>query len=189
MDNYRVVKIGAVLLITFSLFSACSLEYQEAIVEEKISESIPDTIIIDFQHIVVQEGKIIATLEAHRAETYGKKHEIILEGVRFFEHDARGQGEVVTEGEAEHAIFHSDTENAEISGSISFYSRTDGIRIVAENLTWTKDDKKLESGPGEFVRLEKDDGSFFEGRGFSADLKTKVIRFSSDVIGQYVQQD
>lgn len=178
---------GVIIALIIMLISVCSLEYQEAMVADNIEETVPDTIVIDFRHVVVQQGRIIATLEAQRAETYGKKHETILTGVRFYEHD--GTGEIVTEGRADRAVFHSNSENAEMSGNILFQSESEGIRIIAENLRWLKDEKKLASAPGQFVRLEKEDGSFVEGKGFSADFKTKSIRFLSEVKGLYVQED
>ena len=182
--NFRKAAHIVTLLV---VVCACSLDYQEAIVEEKLSETLPDTVLIDFTHAMVQDNRVIAKIEAERAETYGQKHETLLLGVHFLEQNEHG--DIVTEGWVDRAVYHTDTENSEISGSISFQSYSEGIHIYAEELSWKKEEKWLESSAEQTVRLERDDGSFVEGKGFSADFRRKLVKFRFGVKGQYVQTD
>jgi hypothetical protein len=47
----------------------------------------------------------------------------------------------------------------------------------------------LVAGDGQTVRLQKDDGSFVEGQGFSADFRRKKLEFASRVRGSYVWEE
>ena len=183
MKHHRFLPLIPLL---FAVLLGCSLDYADAIVEEDLSETVPDTVLFDIVHSVVRGGVVVVTLEADRGESYGAKHETSLYGVRFREYD--GQGELITEGQAEQASYRSDTENAEMSGSISFRSIGEGVKFQAEYLYWEMENRRLTSRPEELVTIERDNGTFIEGKGFEADFQRKVIRLR-DFRGRYVQEE
>ena len=51
------------------------------------------------------------------------------------------------------------------------------------------DGRRLVADDGQTVRLQKDDGSYVEGEGFSADFRRKRLEFSSRVRGSYVREE
>jgi hypothetical protein len=59
-------------------------------------------------------------LTAARAETWNDAKQTILSDARFTEYDQAGAP--ATEGEARRVVFHSDTENAEVSGGVQVRS-------------------------------------------------------------------
>ena len=63
------------------------------------------------------------------------------------------------------------------------------IGSLAKAYLIAREGRRLEAEPEETVRLEKDDGSFVEGRGFTADFRRKRIEFSSQVRGSYVWEE
>jgi LPS export ABC transporter protein LptC len=167
--------------------AACSLDYEQARVAESMGGETPETILIGFTHTIVSNGRVWVILEADRAESYAERKEIYLQGVRFREFDS--QGELITEARAERAMFDTDSENASVTGSIVIHSTEEEASLEASRLTWTREGRRLEAEPEETVRLEKDDGSFVEGRGFTADFRRKRIEFSSQVRGSYVWEE
>jgi LPS export ABC transporter protein LptC len=144
----------------------------------------PDTIMINFQHTVVNEGKVWVKLAAERAESFGERKEVVLRGVRFQEYDAAGK--LVTEAQADRAVFNVASEDASASGAIVIRAPEEKAALKATSLSWFKEGKRLEGGPGETVRLEKEDGSFVEGQGFKADFRRRRLEFGSSVRGSYV---
>lgn len=169
------------------ILSACSLDYEEARLAEEIAAETPETVMVSFTHTVVVDGKVWVKLTADRAESYEKRKQIILQGVSFQEYDS--QGKLATEARADHAVFYSETEDATAAGSIVIRSPGEESTLRAQTLSWFKEGKRLEAGPQESVRLEKQDGSFVEGRGFKADFRRKRMEFSSGVRGSYVWEE
>ena len=168
------------------VFSSCTLDYDQARVAESIAEQIPETILIEFTHTIVSGGRVWVVLEAERAETYGERKEIVLQGAVFQEYDENG--DLLIEARADNAVFKIDSEDATVSGSIVIYSPEQQASLKAGRLTWTREGRRLVADDGQAVRLQTDDGSFVEGRGFSADFRRKELKFSSRVRGSYVEQ-
>ena len=183
MNEARVALLAILVLLGLS----CSLDYDQARVAESIPGQIPETILFEFTHTVVSGGRVWVILEAERAETYGERNEIILEGVFFREYDH--EGNLLTEAQAERAVFATDSEDATVSGSIRIYSYEEQASLQAGRLSWVREGRRLVADDGQTVRLQKDDGSYVEGEGFSADFRRRKLEFSSRVRGSYVREE
>ncbi len=181
----RTLRAAAVAAMLASLM-ACSFDYQQATVSESLGE-VPDTILERFSQTVVRDGRPTLVMEAAEARTFRSSKQVVLVGARFREYDSAG--ELAIEGRAEKAVFHTDTENAELSGGITLYSSRDEATMRAESLEWNRERRLARSGADEAVIVEKDDGSRIEGRGFEADFRTHTIRFSRGVRGTVVTKD
>jgi len=179
-------SFAAPLLLAAALLSGCSLNYEEARLAEDLAAETPDAVMIGLRHTVVNESRVWVRLEAQRAESFGKRKEIALQGVRFQEYDAAGR--LVTEARADRAVFNVATEDAAASGAIVIRAPEEKATLSAEGLSWFKEGKRLEGGPDQKVRLEKEDGSFVEGRGFKADFRRRRLQFASEVRGRYAAQ-
>jgi LPS export ABC transporter protein LptC len=169
-------------LLSFAL--GCSLDYGAVTAAEKIAETIPDTVAIEVTHKVHQNGRLALSFEAGRAETYGALKKMVLSDVRFVEYGADRAPS--TSGEARHVVYHTDTENAEISGSVRVRSEAEKAGIATESLAWENKRKKLTALPLAKVVITKDDGSSITGRGFTGDFKTREVTFNGPVEGMYV---
>jgi LPS export ABC transporter protein LptC len=178
---------AALLTFLLPLFLSCSLDYEQATVAESISGQIPETILFEFTHTVVSQGRVWVILEAQRAESYGERNEILLQGVFFREYG--GEGNLITEARADRAVFSTDSENATVSGSIQIYSHEQKASLQAGRLSWVHEGRRLIADDGQTVRLQKDDGSYVEGEGFSADFRRKRLEFSSRARGSYVREE
>jgi hypothetical protein len=109
-----------------------------------------------------------------------------LEGVRFTEYATDGSGTVAAEGRANSAVFHTDTESAELSGSVSFRSAHEGVTVTSGYLAWNGQTRVLGSRAETVTELKKDDGSGLSGSGFSADAARRTFAFHNRATGQYV---
>ena len=175
---------AAALAAAAASVSGCSLDYGAVTAEEKVAETIPDTVAIEMTHKVHQDGRLALSFEAGRAETYGALKKMILSDVRFVEYGA--DSAPATSGEARHVVYHTDTENAEISGSVRVRSESEKADIATESLAWENKRKKLTALPLARVVITKDDGSSITGRGFTGDFRTREVSFSGPVEGSYV---
>jgi LPS export ABC transporter protein LptC len=186
MDARAIPRTAAAALAAL-LVAGCSLDYREAEAEETLAESIPDTVLYGVTHRVVKESRLSVSFEAQRVENYTKKKEMFLESVQFTEYG--DGGEPVTEGRAGSVLFHTDTENAELNGSVSVHSYEEKATVTTGALSWVKDKRLLNGAPDETVTLEKEDGSFVSGRGFQGDFRVKIVHFTGPVAGTYVYED
>jgi LPS export ABC transporter protein LptC len=184
----RAVARAAALLAASLLSGACSFDYGQASLGERLSEDLPNTVLENFEHTVVQDGKPIFRLMAARAETYDTRKETRLREVSFVEYDQR-DGQAVTAGRADSAVFFSDTEDAELSGSISFYSKRSGAGLEGGYLYWDAERKVLEGRRDRLITITRDDGSSIRGEGFSADARHRSVSFTGRTSGSIVVAD
>lgn len=164
---------------------SCSLDYGTGLANE-LGADVPDTVVTDFSHTVVENGSPRFRIEAIRAESYESLSMMKLEGVRFTEYVADGSGAMAVQGRADSAIFHTDTESAELSGSVSFKSVHEGVTVTSGYLKWDGQSKVLESRAETVTELRKDDGSGLSGSGFSADAARRSFVFRNGAVGRYV---
>ncbi|MBU0955236.1 MAG: hypothetical protein KKI09_07395, partial [Spirochaetes bacterium] len=80
--------LTSLCLILLMAVSSCSLDYTQAFPED-LADTIPDTVVYNFRHTVVQDGAIRFVLEAEKAETWEKSGRITMKGVSFTEYSAR----------------------------------------------------------------------------------------------------
>ncbi len=100
-------------------------------------------------HRIHKDGRLSLELEAARAETYNAKNTTILTDAHFVEFDEKGGK--ATEGQARTVVFHSDTENAEISGAVRVHSAAEKGDVRADTLNWENKTKRLTAPPAEQV--------------------------------------
>ena len=183
----RRLGLAAAAACAALLVCGCSLNYDEATLEGQSAGGIPDTVANGIVHRVNRDGRLSLQMEAARAETYNSTNITVLTNAHFVEYDSDGKS--VTEGSARKVIYHSDTENAEISGSVKVHSASEKGNVSAESLSWAHKEKMLTAPPGETVFIKKDDGTFISGTGFTGDFRTRQVTFSGPVKGNYVWEE
>jgi len=164
--------------------SGCSLDYGAALADD-LAEDIPDTVVFDFSHTVVENGSPRFRLEADRGESYQAKKTMKLTGIRFTEYAAGGAG-VSARGSADFAVFHTDTESAELSGAVSFRSESDGVTVESGYLRWDGEARVLSSRAETVTTLSDDDGTSLTGSGFGADAARRTFSFGNRADGRFV---
>ena len=183
MSGRELLLSAAGLLV----LAGCSLDYRGAGYSDKLSESTPDTVLYDFSTTTVHGSEPYFRIQASVASTYDKKNLTVLSGVKFEQFDSKGK--VIASGTADSAVYHTDTENAELSGHIEMYSDTEKARISAVSLSWNNSAKTLTGKTDSIVSIVKNTGSGISGTGFEAELKTRTVKFSGNVHGKWVEEN
>lgn len=163
------------------------MEYNDFDAEEELGDNIPDNIIENFLYTSVDDGSITFSLYSQKAENYSQKNETILEKVVFREYNLKN--EITTEGTAEKGLIHTDSDDAELTGSLIIYSAENEAEITADYLYWNDAEKTLRGSSIGKVFLLKDSGTQISGIGFTGNMKTKIFNFESDVKGVYHYED
>ncbi len=176
-----------IFIVSSVLIFSCSMDYDEIKVVDKLGENIPDNIIENFSYTSVDNGSPTFQLYSRKAENYSQKKETLLDEVVFREYNL--QNKIVTEGTAERGLIHTDTDDAELTGSLIIYSAENEAEITADYLYWNSSDKTLIGSESGNVKLLKDSGTGISGTGFTGDLKTKIFTFERDVKGNYLYEE
>ena len=177
---------AVILLLALVLASACSFDYEGA--RAPGGEELPDAVFHDFSHDVYMAGTRVLSLHAALAESYDKDGRMVLHDVEFSSY-SRGSGVLAAEGHAESAIFHSETQDAEFSGSITIRSNQEDASLEAEYLEWKGSDKTLSGGIDRSVTVTRGDGSWLRGAGFVADSRRRSFSFRESVEGAFVSPE
>lgn len=161
----------------------CSLDYGVAMAED-LAEDTPDTVLLGFSHTVVENGLPRFRLEAERGESYQTLKKMKLTGVSFTEYEP-GSKKISAQGSADSAIFYTDTESAELSGSVRFHAFQDGLTVESGYLEWDGQERLLRSRAETVTSLKDKDGSSLSGAGFSADANRRAFTFGNRADGHY----
>jgi LPS export ABC transporter protein LptC len=181
----RLKPLSFVLIV--AALASCSLDYGQSRLSDEISEEIPDTVLTGVRHTVVRDSTVRFRITAARVEAFSDENRQHLFEVVFTEYGS--DGAVRTEGTADFADFQTDTEDVEMTGSLRFYSVPDEAWLQADYLYWTSEERQLTSVPEDPVVLEKSDGTYIVGRGFTAELDQSLIIFSGGVNGTIVDTE
>ena len=182
---------AAVALATLSAgaalgLSACSLGAYASQADSG-EEAPPTARFTDYSHTVVERGKKMLELKASTAELYDVSKKTVLTDVVFSEFDP-DTGELVSLGRADHAIYHTDTKDAEFSGSVSLESKRQDAVLRGEYLRWIDKDKRLEGRLDRTVTISRADGSSVSGAGFEASALRRSFSFRESVEGLIVDK-
>jgi LPS export ABC transporter protein LptC len=174
-DRALAVAAAAILL------SACSLAgYAPRPSEE---EELPTLVFSNYSHTLVVRGKKNFELQASRAEVYETSKRTVLSDVSFSEFDP-DSGELLSLGTADSAVYHTDTKDAEFSGSVRLESKKQDAILQGEYLKWIDKDKRLEGRLDRTVTISRADGSRVSGAGFEAYARRRSFSFRESVEGR-----
>ncbi|MFP4484106.1 MAG: LPS export ABC transporter periplasmic protein LptC [Spirochaetota bacterium] len=165
----------------------CSLDYDAGRIAQERPEELPETVLFQSSYTVERESNRVLVFSAERLETYPEQEKQLLYGISFQERNA--EGEVLSSGTSDEAIYFTDTSDVELSGGILFRSETEGAEVTADYLYWNDEESRLTSRENDRVTVVRDSGSEITGLGFEADTRLKEVSFSADVSGRLVTDD
>jgi LPS export ABC transporter protein LptC len=187
LSRCRFVGVSIFMSLASVLPLSCSFDYEGATIDEALAEETPESRIVGLSQTVVENGTTSFEIEAESVEVYEGHTKTVAYGVRFREYDA--EGDLLTEGRADRAVFRNETEDAEFEGNVRLHAVKEELVVETDRVEWNSEERRLLTPPDSRVRLEKEDGSFLEGRGFEADLRRRYVRFQAAVKGYYVVND
>ena len=165
------------------VLGACSFDYTAGTAEALRAE-IPDTVLHNVTHVVVRDGAIIAEIDSERLENFSSDQRAVLTDVAYREFDR--DGNLTNHGSADRATIHTETDDAEVSGTIQLRSETEEATLSAGQLAWDDEARTLTSPAEDLVELRRDDGSQVAGRGLEIIVRRRTVRFGGRVSGTIV---
>lgn len=182
----RLPRLAAALgaALAAACAASCSLGMTEG--GKELPEA-PYAVFTGYSHTAVVRGARNFVLKAERAELYETGKKAVLAGVSFAEYDP-DTGELLSQGTAESAIYHTDTKDAEFSGSVRLESKRQDAVLEGEKLAWIESDKRLVGGLDRTVTIGRADGSRVGGAGFEADSRRRAFSFRGGVTGTIVEE-
>jgi LPS export ABC transporter protein LptC len=183
----KKVPAGPVFLVFLACLCApgCSFDYGLGGGEES---GLPDLVMGDVEYIRVKDGDPQVRFRAERAERYETRQLMELKNLSFEQFSGQGE-EIDSSGRATAARVELDSGNIGISGGVSISVNSEDITIETERLDWLDRERQLSGGPGDPVRIVRDDGTSFQGRGFRANTRSRAWEFSGPVGGVYIHED
>jgi len=179
-------KYLLVILILF-LILGCSLDYEQAMMADELSETLPETVLIEFTHSIIKNGNPVFIISADKAATYPESKKTIMEGIIFKQFNS--SNELISEGRADRATMFSATENIELENNVYFYSITEESAIEADYLYWNNEEGTLTAEEEDTVSIRQDSGTRIQGTGFYAELYEKDIHFRGFATGTWVDDE
>jgi LPS export ABC transporter protein LptC len=167
------------------LVAGCSFDYGDS---ASVSSGLPDVVMNDVEYVRVRDGDPQVRFRAELAERYEEKQ---LMELRNFTFEQFGQhGEVIdSSGSAAFARVELESGNIGLSGGVSLAVDSEDISIETDALDWQDKERQLSGAPEETVRMYRDDGTNFQGRGFTANTRDRTWEFSGSIGGSYVEKE
>lgn len=179
---------GRILAAAFAmaLLGSCSLDYGQAMLKE-LEASLPDLVLYDFTHTVVEGGSPRFRLRAELGESYRREQRMELFGVEFIEFDA--EGEPLAEGRVDRATFFTDTESVVLDGELRFVRKSDGLSFESSYLRWNAGRRYLSSRGDALTTIEDGSSARVSGGGFAADAARRSFSFAGGAEGTIAPAD
>ena len=187
MHLLRVAIAAIAAAAVVAVLGACSLDYRPAQVGEERAESVPETVLVAAELVIVRSQARRFRVAAQRVEHYPEQRRQVFTGFEFQETDA--EGAVLSSGSADNAVYFTDSDDVEMAGNIRFHSDQQQAGIYAEWLRWNDDARLLSGAPDGLVRVEREGGSTISGIGFVADMSAGTVEFAAQVSGRLVTDD
>ncbi|MDR0383100.1 MAG: LPS export ABC transporter periplasmic protein LptC [Spirochaetaceae bacterium] len=175
----------AILCVFAFCFAACSFDYGTS---EAGDSDYPDITMADLDYARVRNGRLIARLQAETAERYEKRRRMELKNYSFEQYNT-SNAEIDALGSGGFASVELDTSNVRMSEGVEIIVDTEDMILETEQLYWDDGKKTLTGGESLPVKAEQSNGTKFIGKGFSADVRSRVWLVSSEADGVYVHDD
>lgn len=168
-------------------FLSCSIDYEKGMLDEEISDTIPNAVLVNFAEVSVRKGSTAYRVEGERAESFNRKKLTVFTNLYFTEYDS--DESLATEGVAEKAVFHSENEDIVFEGYFSLNAAQQGFYIEGESAGWKGKEKTLSAADDTIVTIGRDDGSFIKGYGFSSSAADRSFSFEAGAEGVFVTEE
>jgi len=173
--------LAALFLTALTLATvSCSLSETDAALADREAE--PDAVFIGFSREEVEDGIVVFSAKADRAEYYQDKGLLVIYNVVFEDRGKEG-GSPKSTGEAEKAAYHEDTGDAEFTGFVRLYSKEEDSSFETDELNYFSATQTIEGAPENSVIVRVGQKLFLHGTGFFADIQEKAFAFRNSVQG------
>jgi LPS export ABC transporter protein LptC len=169
----------SILILAFCLASCAAPTAQN---EVQAAEGKPDVTFFGFSREEVENGIVVFTAKAQRAEYFEDQRLIVIYGVAFSDMGQDGLKPVST-GEADKVVYHEDTGNAEFSGYVRVRSLAEEASFETDSLIYNSSTQTIEGPAGNPVIVKVGLDLIIKGTGLFADIRAKAFSFRNGVTG------
>ncbi|GHV69572.1 hypothetical protein AGMMS49928_12300 [Spirochaetia bacterium] len=176
------------LLIFFGVFCSgisCSFDYGSS---GDGDEDQADVVMREVEYVRVRDGDPVVRFQAEQAERYEKRQTMELKNFSFEQFEKSGE-EINAQGRAGTASVELESGNINLNNGVHIEIDSEDIIIETRNLSWFDKEKELLGGENAEVKILRNDGTNFSGKGFSANARSRTWEFSSGVEGSYTHED
>ena len=180
-----------IFLLLACIFMGCSFDYGG--IDE--DDNRPDIIMEGIEYVRVRGGDPIVRFQAEYAERWEENQIMEINELSFeqFENrsEASGSDDFSTDayGGAGRARIELGSGDVFLGRGVIINIESEDIIIRTEELEWLDRERLLRGNPDDLVEVERSDGTFFTGRGFSAEARSRRWEFLGEVMGSYVEED
>jgi LPS export ABC transporter protein LptC len=175
---------SAAVCLLAVLFAACSFNYGEAGAEE----AGPDIVMRDVEYVRVENGDPLVRFRAGEAERWEKRQTMELDGFSFEQFENSGE-DVNAKGSAGAAHVELSSGNIDMTETVRLEVSSEDFTLETAALSWQDAERRLYGGADDVVDIQRSDGTFFRGGGFSADIRSRTWTFSGGVEGSWVYEE
>ncbi len=176
-------KIFSYLFLLFYLFIllSCRLDTESLTTVDTLARNIPNIVIEKVVYKELEDNQLTQEVRADEFRVFSQEDLVqVTQGqVKTYR-----DGESELEGQANLAEYNQNTEDANVMGPIEVYYHPEETRITADKLDWIKKDRLLTSSEDSLVEVEQDNGTNFQGKNFSVDMRTKTVSYGKEVTGK-----
>jgi LPS export ABC transporter protein LptC len=180
-------KGTAGLLITLlPLFIiSCSFDYDD---NSEESRGQPDIVMNVVEYVRVRSGDPQLRFKAELAERYEERQVMDLRDFTF-EQFGSHEEKVNAMGSAGSAHMELDSGNVNLRDGVSIVVETEDVTIETEKLDWEDKKRTLSGGADDEVRILRENGTSFYGRGFIVNTRSRTWEFTGGAGGTYIYDD
>jgi LPS export ABC transporter protein LptC len=176
-------KIALILtLAMMALAASCSMSEADAALALKEDE--PDATFLGFSREEVENGVVTFSAKAERAEYFQDRGLFVIYNIVFEDRGPEG-GKAEATGEADKALYHEDTGDAEFSGFVQIHSPDEDTYFETSGLNYFSATRTIEGLPDNPVIVKVGEKLFIQGMGFFADIQEKAFSFRDGAQGVF----
>jgi LPS export ABC transporter protein LptC len=179
------MRARAIIIFFILLFpAACTFDYGESGEEE----AGPDIVMRQVEYVRVRDGDPQVRFAAEEAERWENRQVMELSAFSFEQFEKKGTA-VNSRGSAGNAHVALESGDIDMTGGVRMEVESEDFTIETATLSWQDEERQLSGGADDTVDIQRSDGTFFQGRGFSSDVRKRTWNFSGNVAGSYVHED
>jgi LPS export ABC transporter protein LptC len=164
---------------------SCSFDYGTMPDEDS---GLPDIVMSNVEYVRVRNGDPQVRFKAELAERYEERQVMELWNFSFEQFDHHGD-EINAAGHAGTAHVELESGNINLRDGVSLGVDSEDVTIETTKLDWQDKERLLTGDVNDEVRILRENGTSFYGRGFSANARNRTWEFVGEVGGTYIYDD
>jgi LPS export ABC transporter protein LptC len=179
------VKHAPFFIFLLFCFLSCSFDYGDT---AELESERPDLVMNDVEYVRVRRGDPQVRFMAELVERYEDEQIVGLKEFSFEQFDRRGE-EINARGRAGTAEVELESGNVDLGDGVQISVESENFTVETGRLYWYDRDRVLSGNPEDEVKILREDGTSFSGRGFSANARSRTWGFEGGLSGTYVHDD